>query len=80
MNKIIKELEKKYDYIIIDTPPVGLVTDALVLMKYTDINLYILRHNYSDFGSFSIINKLNNKENVKNLKLIIKDYNFKKKK
>lgn len=80
MNKIIKELEKKYDYIIIDTPPVGLVTDALVLMKYTDINLYILRHNYSDFGSFSIINKLKNNENVKNLNLIINDYNFENKK
>ena len=80
MNKIIKELEKKYDYIIFDTPPVGLVTDALVLMKYTDINLFILRHNYSDFGSFSIINNLKNNENVKNLNLIINDYNFENKK
>jgi len=41
MLNVIKKLEKTYDYIIIDTPPVGLVTDALIIMKFTDINLYL---------------------------------------
>lgn len=37
------ELRKRYDYIVVDTSPVGLVTDALLLAKYTDLNLYIVR-------------------------------------
>ena len=72
MLNVIKKLEKTYDYIIIDTPPVGLVTDALIIMKFTDINLYVIRHKYSDFGSFSIINDLKNNEEVMNLNLIVK--------
>lgn len=41
--EFIGELQKKYDYVIIDTPPFGLVTDAFLLMKYADIKLYVSR-------------------------------------
>lgn len=36
-------VKQRYDYIIIDTPPFGLVSDAFILMKYSDINIYIAR-------------------------------------
>ncbi len=45
---LFQQLKEKYDYIIIDTPPVGPVTDALILMRYSDINLFIVRQNVSD--------------------------------
>jgi len=40
--KIIDFAKKNYDYVIIDTPPVGIISDALTLMKYTSLSIYIL--------------------------------------
>ena len=47
MKELIKKLKNQYDYIIIDTPPCGLVTDSVITMKFSDINLYVVRHNYT---------------------------------
>lgn len=44
---LINELKNHYDYIILDTPPVGLVTDGIMAMKRSDISIYIFRANYS---------------------------------
>jgi capsular exopolysaccharide synthesis family protein len=41
--QLFEELRRKYDYIIIDTPPYGVLTDSFVLMKYADIILYVTR-------------------------------------
>ncbi len=52
--QLFDELKKLYDYIIIDTPPLCLVTDAFLLMKYIDVNLFIVRQgitNKNIFGS-----------------------------
>ncbi|MDG1718868.1 MAG: polysaccharide biosynthesis tyrosine autokinase [Flavobacteriales bacterium] len=74
MKKLIKELKKTYDYIILDTPPCGLVTDSVITMKMSDINLYIVRHNYTKENMLSIINDLHDTEQVKNINIIINDY------
>lgn len=47
MEELLNELKKKYDYIIIDTPPVGLVSDSLLLRKYVDNILIVVRHQYT---------------------------------
>jgi len=47
LNKLFSKLRKKYDYIVIDTPPVGLISDAIVIMNYSDISLSIIRENYT---------------------------------
>ena len=44
---LLEDLKKKYDYIILDTPPVGLVTDGIMAMKQADISIYIFRADYS---------------------------------
>ncbi|MBA4053297.1 MAG: tyrosine protein kinase [Marivirga sp.] len=44
---LLEDLKKNYDYIILDTPPVGLVTDGIMAMKRADISIYIFRANYS---------------------------------
>ncbi len=44
---LLDDLKKKYDYIILDTPPVGLVTDGIMAMKQADISIYIFRADYS---------------------------------
>jgi capsular exopolysaccharide synthesis family protein len=45
MGEMITELKKKYDTIIIDSPPIGLVTDALLLNKYADALVFVVRQN-----------------------------------
>ena len=56
-NELFEELKKLYDYIIIDTPPLGLVTDAFLLMRYTDVNLFIVRQGHTNKNIFGNIIK-----------------------
>lgn len=44
---MIQSLKKKYDYVVIDTPPVGLVTDAIMAMRRSDLSIYVVRANYT---------------------------------
>jgi tyrosine-protein kinase Etk/Wzc len=44
----LEDLKKHYDFIVIDTPPVGLVTDGIMAMKQSDISIYVFRANYSN--------------------------------
>lgn len=44
---LLEDLRKNYDVIILDTPPVGLVTDGIMAMKHADVSLYVFRANYS---------------------------------
>jgi capsular exopolysaccharide synthesis family protein len=41
------EIKKLYDYVIIDSSPIGAVTDSFLLFKFADINIFTIRHNYS---------------------------------
>jgi tyrosine-protein kinase Etk/Wzc len=63
---LLTKLRETYDYIVIDTPPVGLVTDGIMAMKRADLSIYVVRANYSkkDFlkniDRITSINKLSN--------------------
>ena len=46
-DKILKALKKKFDLVILDTPPVGIVTDGILAMKRSDIQFYVLKSDYS---------------------------------
>ncbi len=50
MKKLISELEEQFDYVIYDTPPVFLVTDAAALGKYMDGAVFVIKHNSTDKG------------------------------
>lgn len=45
--KLLEDLKNHYDCILLDTPPVGLVTDGIIAMRRSDIIIYIFRANYS---------------------------------
>ena len=74
MRDLIMELNKTYDYVIIDTPPIGLVTDGVILMQNADVNLYVVRHNYSKTSALNIINNLYRQKQVENVHIIINDF------
>jgi len=46
--EFLDDLKKYYEFIIIDTPPVGLVTDGVMAMKNSDLSIYVFRANYSN--------------------------------
>ena len=75
MDDLMKDLRKEFEYIIIDTPPVGLVTDGVITMKYSDINLYVVRHNYTKKNMLNMINNLHSTNQVNNTNIIINEYN-----
>jgi tyrosine-protein kinase Etk/Wzc len=57
MEKLIIELRKEYDNVIIDSPPLHLVTDAMILAPMVDVSLYIVRHNYTPKTELNFIQK-----------------------
>ena len=61
-----------YDYIVIDTPPIALVTDALLISKYTDANIFIIRQNFSPKGALEMITNLKDK-NIREISLLVND-------
>lgn len=73
---LIEEYKKEYDYIILDTPPIGLVADGLDIMKHCDVVLYVIRQNVSKKNYLSLINELYTSKKIKNIGLIFNDVNF----
>jgi capsular exopolysaccharide synthesis family protein len=57
-NEIIAELKLRYEVIFIDSPPVGLVTDGIIIMKKSDFQIYVVRSEYSKKGFEKCINNL----------------------
>jgi tyrosine-protein kinase Etk/Wzc len=71
--RFFEEARQLYDYIVVDTPPVGLVSDFLVLSKYSDINLYVTRQNYSQVAFIKDANKLQMEQKVASLYFVVND-------
>ena len=70
--EVIKELKSMYDVIILDTPPIGLVSDARVILDLCDISLYLVRDSYSKKEFIDNINRLKN-EHIKGLGIVYND-------
>lgn len=73
MDRFIEELKANYDYIVLDTPPLGLVADAFELIEYADASLYVVRQDYTKKEMLGLINDKHNKGEVKNISFL---YNF----
>ncbi|PKQ66957.1 hypothetical protein BZG01_09145 [Labilibaculum manganireducens] len=63
-----------YNYIILDSAPVSVVTDGLLSGKYADLNLFVLRHHFSRKEHVNYINKLVDKGSVKNVTILLNDF------
>ena len=71
MEELVSELKKEYDYIILDSPPLGLVADALELTKFVDATIYMIRQNYTKKGMFNIINEKYKKGEISNISFVL---------
>jgi len=70
--ELISRTSKHYDYIIIDTPPVGLVSDAKIILSLSDIVLYVARVGYTTKEFTEVIDSLI-EDDLDNIKVIIND-------
>jgi capsular exopolysaccharide synthesis family protein len=73
MKKFMERAKKEFDYIIIDTPPVGIVTDMLLLAPYVDVNLFIVRQRYTSRNTLEMIDQLKSHGELKNMAIVIND-------
>jgi Mrp family chromosome partitioning ATPase len=74
MKELMDELKTKYDYIILDTPPVGLVSDSLELVQYSDVILYIVRQNFTKKEMIALLNNRIGREELKNTSIILNGF------
>ena len=77
MKEMIDELKIKYDYVILDTPPVGLVSDALELSQFCDVTLYVIRQNYTKKDMLTLLNNRTKRGELSNVSILFNGYESK---
>lgn len=80
LEDIFAILRKEYDYVIVDTAPVGLVTDTLQLSRIADATIIVCRADYTMRGAFSLINDYAENEKLPNVSIVINGIDMSKKK
>jgi len=77
MSDLFKVLKSQYDYIILDTPPVGLVSDALELANFSDVILYIVRQNFTKKDMITLLNSRIKRGELHNVSIVLNDFESK---
>ena len=67
------EVKQKYDFIVVDTAPVNLVSDTLLIAKYADMFMYVVRANYSDKRSLVVPEELYKENKLPNIAIVLND-------
>ena len=80
LDKAIETLKKNFDYVILDTAPIGMVTDTLLVGRVADLSVYVCRADYTRKVEYSLINELANNNKLPNLCTVINGLDFQKKK
>ncbi len=71
LDELMNKLKEEYDYIFIDSAPLGLVTDTMHLMQYADISLIVFRENYAQKSFVTDLNHLVENHDLKNIGIVI---------
>ena len=77
-DEILEQLREIYDIILLDTPPIGIVTDGLLVMQKADLPIYVLRADYSRLSYIGNINRLIATGRYPNLTVILNNVSNKK--
>lgn len=73
MDAFLAEASQNFDIIILDTPPLAVVTDALILTRFSNLFLFVVRQNYSSKSVLNLIEDLHYKRGVQNVGVVIND-------
>jgi tyrosine-protein kinase Etk/Wzc len=70
MDELFDQLRNEYDYVIIDSPPLGIITDAMLLTRFANAVVYVVRQNITHRHHLDIVNKLYSDNRIKNLSIL----------
>lgn len=68
---LLEKLKEMYEYIIIDTAPIGIISDTKIVMQHSDLNLIIIREDYAEKEFISTLEEMIEKHEFKNIGLIL---------
>lgn len=71
LKSAIDYLKKKYDYVLLDTAPIGLVSDTLTIGRYADLTLFVVRANYTLKADINLVNTLAAEKRLPNINIIL---------
>ena len=71
MQNLFEYLRNNYDYIVVDTPPVGIISDAIIIANWVDLTLFVIRHQFSYRSSLQLLNELNENKKLPRLSVVI---------
>ena len=80
LDKAIETLKKNFDYVILDTAPVGMVTDTLLIGRVADLSVYVCRADYTHKNEYTLINELAENNKLPNLCTVINGLDLKRRK
>ena len=80
LDKVIETLKKNFDYVILDTAPVGMVTDTLLIGRVADLSVYVCRADYTHKNEYTLINELAENNKLPNLCTVINGLDLKRRK
>ena len=80
LDKAIDMLKNNFDYVILDTAPVGMVTDTLLIGRVADLSVYVCRADYTHKAEYTLINELSHEQKLPNLCTMINGVDLKKRK
>ena len=80
LDKAIEILKKNFDYVILDTAPIGMVTDTLLIGRVAELSAYVCRADYTHKAEYTLINELFHEQKLPNLCTIINGVDLKKRK
>ena len=80
LDKAIAMLKEYFDYVILDTAPIGMVTDTMVIGRVADLSVYVCRADYTHKAEYTLINELYTENKLPNLCTIINGLDMTKKK
>lgn len=73
MAEFIAKARGEFDTVIIDTPPVGIVTDALLLSQLANVTLFVVRQKYTTRGSVQLLDEIYRKGEMSNVAILVND-------
>ncbi len=80
LEEAVEQLKQHFDYIVLDTAPVGMVTDTQLISRVADLTVYVCRADYTRKSEFTLVNELDSTNKLPRISIVINGLDLNKKK
>jgi len=74
LEEMVAALRNNYDMIVIDSPPVAVVTDAVLISRTCDTTLFVVRHRFTSVNALDLVDDLTKNKTIANLAIVLNDF------